>query len=180
VFEMTEPKTIGKESKEIVYSKKLYVGRDTDNLKVYIEIELEKTILETYPQFKDTPLQKETVTHDQVTEYTTLTISGFARKTVRSNYAYCGQIYDHLSNLAHPCISQDKLDQIIAIWQRWHLNDLHAACVHQTWFDSGVAFEIWQARANAETAKCPKGYRYGSKWLLEPLPQAVIDAVKSW
>jgi hypothetical protein len=176
---MTEPKVIGKESKTTVYSKEIYVGRDADNLKVYIEVKLEKTTLETYPDHKDTPLTKETVTHDQVVNYITLTISGFAHKTVRSDWEYGGQIIEQIRNLAHPCIPQDKLDQIVTIWQRWHLNNIKAACIHQTDFGN-VDSTDWQTKANVETVKCPKGYRYGSKWLLEPLPQSVIDTIKSW
>jgi hypothetical protein len=28
-----------------------------------------------------------------------------------------------------------------------------------------------------QTAKCPEGYRYGHAWLVEPLPDAVVDRV---
>lgn len=47
------------------------------------------------------------------------------------------------------------------LWRDWHLNDMHAECIHQ---------------ADKYSADCPEtGYRYGSKWLAEAVPQDILD-----
>ena len=63
--------------------------------------------------------------------------------------------------------------RVAAVWERWHLNDMHAECVHQR-----ARGETW---ANAPGAVCPQcGHRLGSAWLREDLPPEVIEEVRSW
>ena len=87
------------------------------------------------------------------------------------------------------CIAEvghdDLLDlrKILALWQRWHLNDFHAASDKQQAaldkfeaefgkhldYDQGCAFlkliDLYEDR----------GYRYGSSWLREMVPDDAID-----
>lgn len=49
---------------------------------------------------------------------------------------------------------------------RWHLNGMNAGCKHQ---DNYNYVEEYEQLADIET-----GYKYGSKWLVEPLPRAHI------
>ena len=67
--------------------------------------------------------------------------------------------------------------EILDIWDRWHLNDMHAGTRKQE-----AAIEAWKAEGNkydyteAKVALVRKGldndlgYSYGSAWLLEVLP----------
>lgn len=45
----------------------------------------------------------------------------------------CGQIPEHLSRLE--AIDMDwtlpRIERLRAIWERWHLNDMRAGCIHQ-------------------------------------------------
>jgi hypothetical protein len=58
-------------------------------------------------------------------------------------------------------------------WDRWHLNTMRAGCAHQTvvWEDSRYGVRPSLER----TPVCPvSGYRYGSAWLVEVLPDTVL------
>jgi len=83
----------------------------------------------------------------------------------------CGQILDEIK--ADQVTFADGWDGItcknfLDIWKRWHLNDLRAGCQHQR-------EEKWEDN-NLLMKPCPVcGYKYGSQWLYEELPQEVID-----
>jgi len=101
------------------------------------------------------------------------------------------------------------VERIVEIWQRWHLNDMRAGCEHQRaekWSErpidpekplnayglhfAGQGSPSWnmltwvtpsEHPGGLLTAPCPVcGYEYGSAWLYEPLPEEVINEVKSW
>jgi hypothetical protein len=56
----------------------------------------------------------------------------------------------------------------------WHMNTLNAACEHQ---DTGAptCAPDWEAMSKEQTARCPRGYVYGSAWLVNPLPASVLS-----
>lgn len=75
--------------------------------------------------------------------------------------------------------------RIADLWDRWHLNGMRAACVHQ----ADAAREI-NARlpdyaqdrerwALLSALPCPEGYRYGSAWLYEPVPDDVLAELRT-
>lgn len=97
---------------------------------------------------------------------------------LRTDCYHCGQMQDTIREWLEEgyhfgkirwLYSKDRIKKILDIWDRWHLNDMRAECEHQrelgwTW-DNG----------HAETP-CPVcGYRLGSAWLKEPVPQSIID-----
>lgn len=53
----------------------------------------------------------------------------------------------------------------------WHLNDLHAECVHQE-----ARGETYQTHPGAECQEC--GYRLGSAWTKRDLPKEVVALVE--
>lgn len=68
---------------------------------------------------------------------------------------------------------------LVALWERWHLNDMRAACEHQR--------ELGWTWTTHPGAICPTcNYRLGSAWLYEPLPADILDqcdaaaGVTSW
>lgn len=64
-----------------------------------------------------------------------------------------------------------KISGFLNIWRRWHLNDLKAGCEHQRNL-------CWNNKNINES--CPVcGYKYGTKWLKEELPQPVINYLES-
>lgn len=117
-----------------------------------------------------------------------------------------GQIVDRLKELVTWDHQYDKAmtERLAQLWERWHLNDMHAGCEHQrdaTWnerpIDSskplhaygrhfeGQRSDSWNMLAwitpdehpeGLLGAPCPVcGYKYGTKWLREEVPQDVID-----
>lgn len=49
----------------------------------------------------------------------------------------------------------------------WHLNGMRAGCIHQA------------PNAGLDSPECPQtGYRYGSKWLVQELPDGVLAEVQ--
>lgn len=96
-----------------------------------------------------------------------LSISGQSRNI-------CGQMAEYLKTLPaeeyklNPGWTSKMLDKLIAIWERWHLNDLQAGCAHQRKLG-------WNAKDHLNQP-CPAcGYRYGNAWLFEPVPDSVIE-----
>ena len=137
---------------EIIYSKKIKIGyyRATS---VYLRIKIE--------QFNK---EKETINHKHVKQYNVLSV-------VTENFYIGGQYNDFTD--CDITVDKDKLNRIIELWNRWHLNDMNAGCIHQTAFDNNVKYDEWKKLQAEQAARCPEGYNYGSKWLLEPLPVEV-------
>lgn len=78
-----------------------------------------------------------------------------------------------------PPFTIDDLASLHRIWKRWHLNAMKAACVHMVgdvvvYEDNGYGGQ----RISTKLTVCPEtGYRYGTKWLVEPLPDDVLAEV---
>jgi hypothetical protein len=56
----------------------------------------------------------------------------------------------------------------LADLEEWHLNGMSAACAHQ------------ERRAGLDSPPCPiSGYRWGSAWLVRPLPNGFLSKVEN-
>ena len=94
-------------------------------------------------------------------------------------------------------IPKDKLLKILDIWDRWHLNDLKAGCEHQRaakweeiklddskpWSQENSA--MWTHKKDNPKGllnePCPVcGYKYGSAWLFEVIPNDVVQFIKEF
>lgn len=86
----------------------------------------------------------------------------------------CGQIVDSIEiETFAPGWTAADLNNFKNVWQRWHLNDMRAGCEHQR--ELG-----WKSYDEHPSEPCPVcGYKYGSKWLKEVVPGAVIEFLKS-
>ena len=116
----------------------------------------------------------------------------------------CGQIVDTKIIELAPAWTQEMLDKFYAIWHEWHLNDMRAGCEHQRaekWderpIDSskplnaygnhyeGQKQNSWNMLTWLNASEHPDGlmckpclvcgYKYGTAWLKEEVPQEVID-----
>ena len=85
-------------------------------------------------------------------------------------------------------ISKKKLLKILDIWDRWHLNDLHAGTKKQEeavkeWRKknkiSGWAYEREVKYLKSIGLYEDRGYKYGKEWLYEPLPNEVIKFINN-
>jgi hypothetical protein len=100
----------------------------------------------------------------------------------------CGQCVDGVAALFP---HDKKAQRMLAIWQRWHLNDMHAGTpAQEKYLRDNPVEEMY--RSDHYTHACLKlqaalldpdpetGYRYGHAWLTEDLPQDVINEINSW
>ena len=128
-----------------------------------------------------------------------LAISSTALDAKSGAFRAGGQCRDTITRLiAHgepaPGMTDEALDKLLHIWEKWHLNNMRPACSHQVvlgWkfcpghYKDGHHFYCEPHLPgkpqlcdfpNMMGKPCPTcGYKLGSSWLFEPLPQDVID-----
>jgi hypothetical protein len=87
-----------------------------------------------------------------------LSICGSVWKPNRSDIIMGGQCLDTLGELLP---NDAKLQRIVEIWRRWHLNDMNAACEHQRangfLARSGESVTFYNWRLTADTLKAQRG-----------------------
>jgi hypothetical protein len=105
----------------------------------------------------------QTVDHAFMTGHDELTISGGIWNRQKTDFITCGQIIDELDNIVSyaPEWSRERVDVLRDMWQNYHLNGMNAGCIHQ----------------DGPGDPCPRGYKYGSSWLVQPLNPAIKDIV---
>jgi hypothetical protein len=156
---------------EPIAKERIFVGRDSKGSRLFLEIALRRT---------DTPAPYQNVNHGAQRHIVELTISGeeYLPGDRRDDPSGGGQITgtflafidDPEAKLEYP---RAELREVYEIWKRWHLNGMNAACAHMP----ADAHEKWLA---GEQVECPKtGYKYGSAWLSEPLPDYVYDTLRA-
>ena len=158
----------------IGYIKPEFFGYPNTACKVTVEIEIKQ---KAHPQ-KDLWL-------NEVQKPICLSIHGDVKHG--KSYVCGGQINDTLEEALQEkafkklTIPEDTLRKLLEIWDQWHLNDLRAYCIHQKEFMPQHPEKFFYAdNYKPEFAKCSKcGYRYGTAWLYEPLPQDVINFLEN-
>ena len=135
-----------------------------------------------------------------------LSITGSVWLPSRRDIIAGGQLQDSLLDyLTEPAYKRSDVDRLLAIWQRWHLNDMRAGCEHQRaeGWDKRPLFEdkplnayvehpdghhgwnmlVWvpESRGGLLSKPCDTcGYRYGTRWLHETLPFDVVENLRVW
>lgn len=166
--------------------KELLIGK-IGNDKVILEIEL-----------IDKPVDKGSAITTALTPiyeptFKTLSISG----SIGNNH--CGQIYDSIepSEFDELYIDRDDLIHLIAIWKTCHLNDMCAGSLKQMelinfWRDQVKTTSGWDYDQvchmleqhgllidNETNPDLNVGYRYGTRWLVNQLPDSVIEFIEN-
>lgn len=155
---------------QVERSREGYLGRTTDGEAVYVNVELRR---------QEGAWQ--TIEHEEIATPLTLSIMGhtFDKGSNRWDCDSAGQIVDTLTRmnpakLADGWTSED-VAALHALWQRWHLNTMRAACAHQeiVYEDDG------QQPSLDKTPPCPiTGYKYGHAWLTDPLPEEAAEQAR--
>lgn len=147
------------------------IGRTDNGDRVYAEAQLTERI------------GGETVTHEEAGEYLEFTMTGLVvAKYVRREYPYhIGQCLDALLDITEPApgFTPSTIVDMHDTWKRWHLNGMNAGCAHQKvrWEDS----DYGRRPSLTKTLPCPiTGYRYGTAWLSEPLPEHIVTTVNEF
>ena len=111
---------------------------------------------------------------------TRLSISGVEGPLPSGNaLGRCGQIYQNLEIVNYaPGWDKALLSRFLHVWDRWHLNDANSACEHQRAL--GWTYKEHSDPVTFQGEACPTcGYNIGSAWLLEKVPQDVLDFLAS-
>lgn len=130
-----KPGTPSAEPRTILKTKVL-LGRDEENLPVYLEVE----ITEKGPEFAtDGSLVTWGTVADpkaRVSVRRHLSMMGYAWNARRRDCEYGGQIDETIRESLPKWrgleMERPAIDRLLKIWSRWHLNDLRAGCAHQT------------------------------------------------
>ena len=95
-----------------------------------------------------------------------------------------GQCWEEMKELAVE--KRQNFDEIIEVWEKYHLNDLKAGTPAQ----NNIAKEYCKEHRYDYNAICDllkeqgiyedNGYRYGSSWLFEKIPESVLDKIFNW
>ncbi len=105
-----------------------------------------------------------------------LSISGVEGPLASGNaVGGCGQIDMHDWNIVNYAEGWNaaKVNQLRAIWSKWHLNDMKAECEHQE-----SRGENWTTHPSAVCPDC--GYKLGSAWTRREVPADVIEALEGF
>lgn len=141
------------------------IGRDAEGNAVFVTL----TLAERTGSFT-------TTAHEPAERVTRLSISGGVRDGSRRDFASCGQIVDAVAAVRDfaPGWTAQDVASLVAIWRRWHLNDMRAGCVHvpePEWEDGPYGRQV----DLVNTPACPEtGYRYGHAWLMDEPPTGVL------
>ena len=81
-----------------------------------------------------------------------------------------------------------KAARMVEVWKRWHLNDIRAGSPKQEIFIAGLKANPefhYQYEKVCELLRVAglyndAGYVYGSAWVVEELPEPIIEEIKLW
>jgi len=136
------------------------IGRDDRGHKYYLNLEIK-------------PVQREThdIDHKLVSNVPVISMSGtilskYGSITSDRGWISAGQCLDSFDNITQFTNrwSLAELQDTIAIWRGYHLNDMQTHCAHQ---DRAIKWDTVEPCALT-------GYRAGSAWLYSPVPDSVL------
>jgi hypothetical protein len=118
-----------------------------------------------------------TTEHGMITDPLELSVqaSQYAPYDRKDNPSSSGQAREALAEVTEPAPgwTLEEIAELRAIWERWHLNTMRAACAHMP----ADARARWDRR-EAVVCDAGSGYKYGTSWLVEPIPAKVVERVR--
>jgi len=169
--------------KKPIFKKEIIIGKDEENHEVFLEIEL-RECASVAPHL--------TIDLEPVEMYIELAICGNAWNNRKTDFVYCGQIYDmileNVDDYKKLLMPKGKLRRILEVWERWHLNGMRAGTRKQNTAAKEAPRDQYNRYSYDETCNYLKkegiyedrGYKYGHAWLVEVLPDEIIEEVKGW
>ena len=142
--------------------KDLFIGRDDEGSRYYLSLRITT---------HEGEAGRENIHHNPCENYYSLGIMGEIIAKGARNAHWGGQMVDETSKVTkfESGLTWKEVRRIISIWERWHLNDFNSHCAHQ---DSAITWD--------EVAPCGgTGYEAGSAWLVEELPDEIVEELLS-
>jgi len=118
-------------------------------------------------------------------------MSGGVWNSRGTDYIACGQMVDEIARFFP---GNKKLQRMVAIWHRYHLNDMKAGSPRQELFvagrnSTGIRYDYAETcnalsdaglLVDSEYLHNGEPYRYGTAWLKESIPDSVQAEIMSW
>lgn len=159
-----------------------YSGRGRKANRVTLDVTLRHKVNDTAP-YLDVDLKN-------CRAYVELSIMGSIMNAAGSDATSCGQIVDEIGRLFPERLTVQRL---VEIWRQWHLNGMKSGTREQNRFLADGRVKVTYPKsqyesdcellekANLLTVSGPEkaNYKYGSAWLVEPLPAEVEAEVVS-
>lgn len=150
---------------ETALGDRIFLGRTPDGERVYVTIRL-------YHRSG----HYQTTDHTPIGAYDELSITGEVYRPRARTVSAAGQVRAEiravLAGKLAPGVSEADVRAIVSAL-RYHLNGLQAGCVHVKPVGKDINERL------TRTPACPlSGYRYGSAWLVDTLPDGLIDRLR--
>lgn len=146
-------------------AERLYIGRTPEGERVWVTVQLR------HAAGRD----RETINHETISEWVSLSISGHTRSKnarIDDGGGQCVEIVERARSQS-PYPRKLGIFRLCEIWGEWHNNGMTAACAHQTPTSVGPGERL-------TAPPCPEtGYKYGDAWLVRPLPDEIITELRS-
>jgi hypothetical protein len=144
----------------------VFVGWTADNKRVHIDAEL-----------RTSEGDGRTIEHKPVTDPVTLAATHTTykgKKNIERNMEGSGAGYRDVLRVVEPApgYTLAEVRELGRIGERWHLNTMRAGCAHMD-LPKDTSYDARKHIVCPET-----GYKYGSAWLTEELPEEVAERFK--
>lgn len=156
--------------REISFGKFAYETERKSN-KITVDIEIRNLEKATYYE-----------NFEKLTNVPEISICGNIWNARHSDTVSCGQNIDELLEI----VNTERMKRIWEIWKEYHLNDLKAGTKIQ---EEALKNFVAPDSRNWYTDECnylesldileDRGYTYGSKWLYMPVPEEIINELKT-
>ena len=144
--------------------------------------DLNKSFITLEVEIKEKNDKRRTVDLEAINCYKVLSISGDLKELTNGRGRPCwsssGQIKDSIRTK-----NKNKL-RLLEIWDKWHLNDMKSGTKEQekclnNWKDrpDGWSYEKDCEHLKKHHLHTDRGYKYGHAWLVEILPEDIIEEV---
>lgn len=157
----------------------LYVGRNSDGNDVVVDLELRPGPQHDAQTIDHEPVAKDSIVAASFTFTETEPRYGKVDPTVSLGAGVKAALEDVKRHPNGAGLYPKERARLAELAERWHLSDMKAGCAHQPSSEQLVA-RYGQSniaeRALREVEPCREtGYKWGSAWLVEPVPADVQD-----
>lgn len=151
--------------------RRMFLGWTPDKTRVYVTVKLSVQ----NGQFQTTDHRRiTTVERLSFTGETYRGRSGFSDRQMVGAGQTLGAARAVLAGRLAPGVSERDIRTLVEAWKAWHLSDMRAACAHVQPVGDSISDRL------DGTPACPhSGYRYGSAWLVEPLPEGLVESLRA-
>lgn len=154
--------------------REFYLGRTDNGEHVFADVSVEEStgrIVEFTDHSEGIAPERISVTFTLLAKHAPVNARGYQTRAIPDAYwLSTGQIPQSeriIATTPPSAIPAEKREFIEMLWRDYHLNDLHAGCIHQP-------------EGSYLGTVCPEtGYKWGTKWLAESVPTDILDRAKA-